>query len=191
MPPAQPQLRPHQPPTPPSPLSRAGSFDVELSVEGSVLLIRQRDQPGIVGHIGTLLAKENVNISFMTVRQTNRGVGVSEGGGVGGAARPLSLLACAGLIKNIVLTPALGSTTQPPTPHFTPHLPTHTHTHSPQPSSPQTPNTPPPQVCRTGRNEEAVMAVGVDSEPPESILKEIRGVKGVLETTVFKEMALV
>lgn len=91
-------------------LTKIGGVDVELSVEGSVLLCRQRDQPGIVGTIGTLLAKDNVNISFMT-------------------------------------------------------------------------------VCRTG--EEAVMAIGVDSDPSEAILKEITGVKGVLECTMFKEMQLV
>jgi hypothetical protein len=45
----------------------AGGFDVDLSVEGSVLLCRQRDQPGIVGTIGMLLAKDNININFMTV----------------------------------------------------------------------------------------------------------------------------
>ena len=39
-------------------------------MEGSVLLCRQRDQPGIVGTIGSLLAKDNVNINFMTVRVT-------------------------------------------------------------------------------------------------------------------------
>ncbi len=32
-----------------------------------MLLVRQRDQPGIVGNIGMLLAKGGVNISFMTV----------------------------------------------------------------------------------------------------------------------------
>ena len=94
-------------------LTKIGGVDVELSVEGSVLLCRQRDQPGIVGTIGTLLAKDGVNINFMT-------------------------------------------------------------------------------VCRTGpRNEEAVMAIGVDSDPSEAILKEVAGVTGVLEYTMFKEMALV
>jgi hypothetical protein len=40
-----------------------------------VLLCRQRDQPGIVGTIGMLLAKDNVNINFMTV-----GGGIHRGG---------------------------------------------------------------------------------------------------------------
>lgn len=51
-------------------LTKIGGFDVDLSVQGSVLLCRQRDQPGIVGNIGMLLAKGNVNINFMTVCRT-------------------------------------------------------------------------------------------------------------------------
>eukprot|EP00879_Flechtneria_rotunda_P028530 GHRR01030662.1.p1 GENE.GHRR01030662.1~~GHRR01030662.1.p1 ORF type:complete len:236 (-),score=51.29 GHRR01030662.1:555-1226(-) len=53
-------------------LTKIGGFDVELSVQGSVLLIRQRDQPGIVGNVGMALAKGNINISFMTVCRTSR-----------------------------------------------------------------------------------------------------------------------
>jgi D-3-phosphoglycerate dehydrogenase len=45
---------------------------VDLSVQGSVLLCRQRDQPGIVGSVGMALAKGNINISFMTVCRTTR-----------------------------------------------------------------------------------------------------------------------
>ncbi|GBF97167.1 D-3-phosphoglycerate dehydrogenase, chloroplastic-like [Raphidocelis subcapitata] len=93
-------------------ITKIGGVDVELSVEGSVLLCRQRDQPGIVGTIGMLLAKDNVNINFMT-------------------------------------------------------------------------------VCRTGRNQEAVMAIGVDNDPSEDALKEIAAVKGLVEVSMFKEMALV
>ena len=92
-------------------LTKIGAFDVDLSVEGSILLCRQRDQPGIVGTIGTLLAREGVNINFMT-------------------------------------------------------------------------------VGRTARSEEAVMAIGVDGEPSEALLAEISGVKGVLESTVFKELLI-
>jgi D-3-phosphoglycerate dehydrogenase len=53
-------------------LTKIGSFDVELSVQGSVLLCRQRDQPGIVGNVGMVLGKGNVNINFMTVCRTAR-----------------------------------------------------------------------------------------------------------------------
>lgn len=51
-------------------LTKIGSFDVELSVQGSVLLCRQRDQPGIVGAVGTKLADDKININFMTVCRT-------------------------------------------------------------------------------------------------------------------------
>jgi hypothetical protein len=47
-----------------------GSLSTGRSVQGSVLLCRQKDQPGIVGAIGTVLAEDKVNISFMTVCRT-------------------------------------------------------------------------------------------------------------------------
>jgi D-3-phosphoglycerate dehydrogenase len=53
-------------------VTKIGGFDVDLSVQGSVLLCRQRDQPGIVGNVGMALAKGNINISFMTVCRTTR-----------------------------------------------------------------------------------------------------------------------
>jgi D-3-phosphoglycerate dehydrogenase len=53
-------------------LTKIGGFDVDLSVQGSVLLCRQRDQPGIVGSVGMALAKGSINISFMTVCRTTR-----------------------------------------------------------------------------------------------------------------------
>jgi len=37
-----------------------------------VLLIRQSDQPGIVAGVSTLLAKDDVNISFMSVGRTGK-----------------------------------------------------------------------------------------------------------------------
>ena len=48
-------------------LTRVGDFPVDISLEGSVLFCRQVDQPGMIGAVGSLLAKENVNISYMTV----------------------------------------------------------------------------------------------------------------------------
>lgn len=51
-------------------LTKIGNFDVELSVQGSIMLTRQRDQPGIVGGVGMLLAADKVNINYMTVSRT-------------------------------------------------------------------------------------------------------------------------
>lgn len=93
-------------------LTKIGSFDVELAVSGSVLLTRQKDQPGIVSAVSTLLAKDDVNISFMT-------------------------------------------------------------------------------VGRTGKDKEAIMAIGIDSEPTPETVAAIADVKGIVEAVVFRETASV
>ncbi|KAH7280423.1 hypothetical protein KP509_37G066600 [Ceratopteris richardii] len=48
-------------------LSKVGSFDVDISLEGNVVLCRQVDQPGMIGSVGNILGEENINISFMSV----------------------------------------------------------------------------------------------------------------------------
>lgn len=48
-------------------LSKVGSFNVDVSLEGSIILYRQVDQPGMIGRVGTILGEDNVNISFMSV----------------------------------------------------------------------------------------------------------------------------
>ncbi|KAE8100125.1 hypothetical protein FH972_018052 [Carpinus fangiana] len=51
-------------------LTKLGSFRVDVSLEGSLILCRQVDQPGIIGKVGSILAGDNVNVSFMTVGRT-------------------------------------------------------------------------------------------------------------------------
>lgn len=48
-------------------LTKVGSFDVDVSLEGSIILCRQVDQPGMIGKVGSVLGEENVNVSFMSV----------------------------------------------------------------------------------------------------------------------------
>jgi D-3-phosphoglycerate dehydrogenase len=48
-------------------LTMVGSFGVDVSMEGSLILCRQVDQPGMVGSVGSILGEENVNVSFMSV----------------------------------------------------------------------------------------------------------------------------
>ncbi|WCJ35486.1 D-3-phosphoglycerate dehydrogenase [Euphorbia peplus] len=48
-------------------LTKVGSFGVDVSLEGSLILCKQVDQPGIVGKVGSILGDDNVNVSFMTV----------------------------------------------------------------------------------------------------------------------------
>ncbi|KAF9687535.1 hypothetical protein SADUNF_Sadunf02G0103600 [Salix dunnii] len=48
-------------------LTKVGSFGVDVSMEGSLILCRQVDQPGMIGSVGNILGEENVNVSFMSV----------------------------------------------------------------------------------------------------------------------------
>ncbi|KAF3435465.1 hypothetical protein FNV43_RR22554 [Rhamnella rubrinervis] len=48
-------------------LTKVGSFDVDVSLEGSIILCRQVDQPGMIGKVGSILGEENVNVSFMSI----------------------------------------------------------------------------------------------------------------------------
>lgn len=53
-------------------LTQVGSFSVDVSLEGNVILCRQVDQPGMIGKVGNILAERNVNVSFMSVGRTVR-----------------------------------------------------------------------------------------------------------------------
>lgn len=51
-------------------LTRVGSFSVDVSLEGNLILCRQVDQPGMIGTVGNILGERNVNVSFMSVGRT-------------------------------------------------------------------------------------------------------------------------
>ncbi|XVE91316.1 hypothetical protein DITRI_Ditri20bG0143900 [Diplodiscus trichospermus] len=51
-------------------LTRIGSFDVDVSLEGNLILCRQVDQPGMIGQVGNILGEGNINVSFMSVART-------------------------------------------------------------------------------------------------------------------------
>ncbi|PIA56620.1 hypothetical protein AQUCO_00700756v1 [Aquilegia coerulea] len=65
-------------------LTKVGSFDVDVSLEGNLILCKQVDQPGMIGKVGSILAEENVNVSFMSVgriaprKQAVMAIGVDE-----------------------------------------------------------------------------------------------------------------
>ena len=42
---------------------------VEIVPEGILLLMNNKDRPGIVGHLGTLMARHNVNIASMSLNR--------------------------------------------------------------------------------------------------------------------------
>jgi len=46
---------------------RLYSTPVEIPISGILLLLTNKDRPGIVGHLGTLLGKHNVNIASMSL----------------------------------------------------------------------------------------------------------------------------
>jgi D-3-phosphoglycerate dehydrogenase len=46
---------------------------VEVTPSGVVLMLENRDRPGIVGHIGTLLGTEKINIASMSLSRTEQG----------------------------------------------------------------------------------------------------------------------
>ncbi|MFA6761112.1 MAG: phosphoglycerate dehydrogenase [Sulfuricurvum sp.] len=48
-------------------------FDIEVAIKGDMIILKNDDVPGVIGSIGTTLAKFNVNIAdFSLARNTNR-----------------------------------------------------------------------------------------------------------------------
>ncbi len=52
---------------------RVNSNSVEVTPSGVVLMLENRDRPGIVGHLGTLLGTEQINIASMSLSRTEQG----------------------------------------------------------------------------------------------------------------------
>jgi len=52
---------------------RLYSQPVEIPTTGTLLLLNNADKPGIVGHLGTLLAKHKVNIASMSLGRDTAG----------------------------------------------------------------------------------------------------------------------
>lgn len=56
---------------------RIHDFWIDLELNGYILLCQNEDRPGMIGQVGTLLGREQVNISFMQVgRDHPRGIAV-------------------------------------------------------------------------------------------------------------------
>jgi D-3-phosphoglycerate dehydrogenase len=52
---------------------RLYSTPVEIPISGTFLLLTNKDRPGIVGHLGTLLARHQVNIASMSLNRDTCG----------------------------------------------------------------------------------------------------------------------
>lgn len=50
-----------------------GGFPMDFVPEGVVLVTEHRDKPGVIGHVGTLLGNENINIASMYVGRNKPG----------------------------------------------------------------------------------------------------------------------
>ncbi|GBG68532.1 hypothetical protein CBR_g3076 [Chara braunii] len=48
-------------------LMKVGQFSVDVVLEGGVIFCRQRDEPGMIGRVASLLGSGHVNVSFMSV----------------------------------------------------------------------------------------------------------------------------
>jgi D-3-phosphoglycerate dehydrogenase len=52
---------------------RLYSTPVEIPISGTILLLTNKDRPGIVGHLGTLLGRHQVNIASMSLNRDTAG----------------------------------------------------------------------------------------------------------------------
>jgi len=52
---------------------RLFSTPVEIPVSGTLLLLNNKDRPGIVGHLGSLLGRHKVNIANMSLTRDTAG----------------------------------------------------------------------------------------------------------------------
>ena len=52
---------------------RINSVPVEVVPSGVLFLMTNKDRPGIVGYIGTLMGRHNVNIASMSLSRDNKG----------------------------------------------------------------------------------------------------------------------
>lgn len=54
-------------------LTQVGTFEVDVAIEGRVVLTRQKDQPGLIAGVAQVLAEDNVNVAYMTVSRLSKG----------------------------------------------------------------------------------------------------------------------
>lgn len=54
-------------------LTKIGEFEVDVAIEGQLMLIRQQDKPGLIAAVSTILAADKVNVAFMTCCRVGKG----------------------------------------------------------------------------------------------------------------------
>jgi D-3-phosphoglycerate dehydrogenase len=93
-------------------LVQLDDFRLEAYLDGVLLIFRHQDVPGIIGGVGTILGKHNVNIAQMAVGRANRGgeaVGVLNLDATPPAAALEEVRAHAAILSaNVIRLPAAG-----------------------------------------------------------------------------------
>ena len=50
---------------------------VEAALDGTMIVMRNNDRPGVIGHVGTVLGKHGINVaSFALGREGDRAIGL-------------------------------------------------------------------------------------------------------------------
>ena len=62
-------------------------IDIEAPLEGTLLAIRNRDVPGVIGRVGTILGEHRINIANFALGRANGRVNADEGSTAGTARR--------------------------------------------------------------------------------------------------------
>jgi len=75
-------------------------IDIEAPLEGTLLAIRNRDVPGVIGRVGTILGEHRINIANFALGRANGRVKVDEGSTAGTA---LAVVQVEGNITDAVL----------------------------------------------------------------------------------------
>ncbi|WP_404451278.1 phosphoglycerate dehydrogenase [Virgibacillus necropolis] len=52
---------------------KVDNYSVDVTPEGHIVVIHHKDQPGVIGRMGSLLARHNINIATMQVDRSNEG----------------------------------------------------------------------------------------------------------------------
>jgi D-3-phosphoglycerate dehydrogenase len=95
-------------------LTLIDGVEVEAPLEGTLLIIGNEDQPGVIGEVGTILGRRGINIaSFALGRGTGGAVGVvnvdADTGDHTGALEDLRAVRAIKDVRLVTLTPAGGS----------------------------------------------------------------------------------
>ena len=83
-------------------LLRVDDIEIEAPLEGTLLFTRNRDVPGVIGQIGTVLGSRNINIATFALGRRERS-GSMGSVGAGGGAEALAIVRVDGPVPEALL----------------------------------------------------------------------------------------